>query len=49
MRPVKVPNADGETEIFQVGFAGVNLGRMDLAVRQGLKVAASGMAMPVLA
>lgn len=47
--PRKVPNADGETEIFQVGFAGVNLGRMDLTVRQGLKVAASGMAMPVLA
>jgi 5'-nucleotidase len=37
------------TEIFQVGFAGVNLGRMDFAVRDGVKVAASGMAVPVLA
>ena len=43
--PVKV----GETEIFQVGFAGVNLGRMDFAVRNGVKVASSGMTVPVLA
>ncbi len=42
--PVKV----GETEIFQVGFAGVNLGRMDFAVRGGVKMASSGMAVPVL-
>jgi 5'-nucleotidase len=47
--PVRVANAAGETEIFQVGFAGVNLGRMDLRVRDGVKLAASGMAMPVLA
>jgi 5'-nucleotidase len=47
--PRKVANAGGETEVFQVGFAGVNLGRMDLTVRQGQKVAASGMAIPVLA
>lgn len=47
--PVKVANAAGETEIFQVGFGGVNLGRMDFAVREGVKVASSGMAVPVLA
>ena len=47
--PQKVANAAGETEIFQVGFAGVNLGRMDVTVRNGVKVAASGMAVPVLA
>jgi 5'-nucleotidase len=47
--PVKVANALGETEIFQVGFAGINLGRMDFALRGGVKVASSGMAVPVLA
>ena len=47
--PRTVANAAGETEIFQVGFAGVNLGRMDLTVREGVKVAASGMVVPVLA
>jgi len=47
--PVKVANAAGETAIFQVGFGGVNLGRMDLVVREGVKLAASGMAVPVLA
>ena len=46
--PVKVGNASGETEIFQVGFAGLNLGRMDLAVNRGMKVASSGTAVPVL-
>jgi 5'-nucleotidase len=47
--PVKVANAEGETAIFQVGFGGVNLGRMDLVVREGVKLAASGRAVPVLA
>ena len=47
--PVKVGNARGETEIFQVGFAGVNLGRMDYLVRGGVKLASSGLAVPVLA
>lgn len=32
--PVKVPNAAGETHIFQVGFGGVNLGRMDFTVNR---------------
>jgi 5'-nucleotidase len=47
--PRTVANAAGETTIFQVGFAGVNLGRMDLTLRKGVKVAASGTAMPVMA
>ena len=47
--PVQVANAEGETAIFQVGFGGVNLGRMDLVVREGVKLAASGRAVPVLA
>jgi hypothetical protein len=46
---VKVANAGGETEIFQVGFAGINLGRMDFAVRGGVKVASAGMSVPILA
>lgn len=47
--PVTVANAEGETAIFQVGFGGVNLGRMDLVAREGVKLAASGRAVPVLA
>ena len=47
--PVKVAHAHGETEIFQVGFAGVNLGRLDYAVRGGTKLASSGLLVPVLA
>jgi 5'-nucleotidase len=47
--PVKVANAEGETAIFQVGFGGVNLGRMDLVVREGVKLAAAGRAVPVRA
>ena len=46
--PVRVAQAGGETDIFQVGCAGVNLGRMDVAVRRGVKVAASGLPIPVL-
>ena len=47
--PTRVPQAQGETLVFQVGFGGVNLGRMDFAVAQGKVRAASGAAMPVLA
>jgi 5'-nucleotidase len=47
--PLRVAQADGETQVFQVGYAGVNLGRMDLTLRRGGTVACSGMAMPVLA
>ena len=45
--PVKVPQALGETLVFQVGFGGVNLGRMDFTVARGAVRAASGAAMPV--
>jgi len=46
--PTRVPQAQGETLVFQVGFGGVNLGRMDFAVTRGTVRAASGAAMPVL-
>lgn len=46
--PVKVKQAQGETLVFQVGFGGVNLGRMDFTLARGEVRAASGAAMPVL-
>jgi 5'-nucleotidase len=46
--PTRVSQAQGETLIFQVGFGGVNLGRMDFAVAHGTVRAASGAAMPVV-
>ncbi|WP_243315602.1 bifunctional metallophosphatase/5'-nucleotidase [Geothrix paludis] len=46
--PVKVKQAQGETLVFQVGFGGVNLGRMDFAFTPGGVKAASGAAMPVV-
>jgi len=46
--PTRVAQARGETFVFQVGFGGVNLGRMDFAVSRGTVRAASGAAMPVL-
>ncbi len=45
--PTRVPQAQGETLVFQVGFGGVNLGRMDFAVVRGQARAASGSSMPV--
>ncbi len=45
--PTRVPQALGETLVFQVGFGGVNLGRMDFATTRGTVRAASGAAMPV--
>jgi 5'-nucleotidase len=45
--PTRVPQDQGETLVFQVGFGGVNLGRMDFAVARGTVRAASGAAMPV--
>lgn len=47
-KPTKVPQTQGETLVFQVGFGGVNLGRMDFAVARGAVRAASGSAMPVM-
>lgn len=47
-QPVKVAQERGETLIFQVGFAGVNLGRMDFVTSKGEVKAAGGFAVPVL-
>jgi 5'-nucleotidase len=46
--PTRVSQAKGETLIFQVGFGGVNLGRLDFAVARGAVRSASGSSMPVL-
>jgi 5'-nucleotidase len=45
--PTRVPQAQGETLVFQVGFGGVNLGRMDFAMVRGQMKASSGSSMPV--
>jgi 5'-nucleotidase len=45
--PTRVPQTLGETLVFQVGFGGVNLGRMDFALVRGQVKGASGSAMPV--
>jgi len=45
--PTRLPQATGETLVFQVGFGGVNLGRMDFAVHGGEVRAASGASMAV--
>lgn len=47
--PVKVKQAEGETIINQVGFGGVNLGRLDFACLRGQARLLGGEAMPVLA
>lgn len=44
--PVKVAQARGETHVFQVGFGGVNLGRMDFTLRKGV-ACAEGVPLPV--
>jgi len=46
--PTRVPQARGETLVSQVGFGGVNLGRMDFALSRGTVRAASGAAMQVV-
>ena len=48
-KPVRLPQAKGETLLFQVGFGGVNLGRMDFALARGEVRAASGSALPLMA
>ncbi len=45
--PTRLPQALGETLVFQVGFGGVNLGRMDFAVTRGEVRASGGTSMPV--
>jgi 5'-nucleotidase len=47
--PKRIEREDGVAEIFQVGWAGVNLGQLDVTVRRGVQVACSGRAVPVLA
>ncbi len=46
--PVRIKNAGGETLIFQVGFGGVNLGRMDFTLAKGAVKASSGGTVPVI-
>jgi len=48
-QPTKIQQERGETNIFQVGWGGINLGRMDFALSKGLVRAASGMPVPVTA
>jgi 5'-nucleotidase len=45
--PVRVKNEGGETLIFQVGFGGVSLGRIDFTVSRGVVKAASGASLSV--
>jgi len=45
--PVSIKNSGGETLVFQVGFGGVNLGRMDFTLAKGALKASSGGALPV--
>jgi 5'-nucleotidase len=45
--PTRVPQAMGETLVFQVGYGGVNLGRMDFAMTRGTVRSALGSAMSV--
>jgi len=46
--PVRIKNEGGETLIFQVGFGGVNLGRMDFTLAKGGVKASSGGTVPVI-
>ena len=48
-QPTKIQQDHGETNIFQVGWGGINLGRMDFALSKGQVRAASGMPVPVSA
>lgn len=48
-QPTKIQQDRGETNIFQVGWGGINLGRMDFAMSKGQVRAASGMPVPVSA
>ena len=48
-QPTKIQQERGETHIFQVGWGGINLGRMDFALSKGQVRAASGRPVPVAA
>lgn len=45
--PKLVKQGKQETIIFQVGFGGINLGRMDFTLHKGQKIAMNGSALPV--
>ena len=46
-QPVKVDGSAGSTLVFQVGFGGVNLGRMDFTLVKGAMKGASGAALGI--
>lgn len=46
-QPVRVPAEGGSTLIFQVGFGGVNLGRMDFTLVKGVVKGATGAALGI--
>lgn len=46
-QPVKVDGAAGSTLVFQVGFGGVNLGRMDFTLVKGALKGATGAALGI--
>ena len=48
-QPTKIQQDRGETHIFQVGWGGINLGRMDFTMAKGQVRGASGMPVPVSA
>ncbi len=48
-QPTKIQQDLGEAHIFQVGWGGINLGRMDFALAKGQVRAASGRPVPVSA
>ena len=46
--PINVPTDHGTSTIFQVGFGGVNLGRMDFNVVKGVVKSSNGLALGVV-
>lgn len=45
--PLRVRHGDRETLVFQVGWAGINLGRVDFRMRAGRVMSADARALPV--
>jgi 5'-nucleotidase len=45
--PVRIVGAEGSTLVFQVGFGGVNLGRMDFTLVKGAVKGATGTALGI--
>jgi 5'-nucleotidase len=46
-QPLRLPSATGSTLVFQVGFGGVNLGRMDFTLVKGSIKGSSGAALGI--